>query len=117
MKTNTLSITIPVPFDEALEKAQKAVIAHGFLLLHEINPQQILAQHSISVQKIRQLLFFHPDYMKQIIIHDPAAIIEAPLKIVLIETNSAAMLYYFDVKSHFEGYQLPVEMIGILKKK
>lgn len=87
MKTDKINTVIDQPFEQVLTAARKAIINNGFLLLHEINPQAILASHQIVIGPIRQLLFFHPAYMQQLLQTDPDAVIEVPLKLVLREVD------------------------------
>ncbi|HEY9261620.1 DUF302 domain-containing protein [Chitinophaga sp.] len=112
MKANNNSILLEQPFDTVLSNAREAILHHDFLLLHEINPQAILATRQIITGKIRQLLFFHPVYMKQLLEHDPTAIIEAPLKLVLRATDTGAtMLSYHHPARQLQGYT-GLEILG-----
>ncbi|NLU92503.1 DUF302 domain-containing protein [Chitinophaga sp. Ak27] len=87
MKTDKINTIIDQPFEQVLTAARKAIVNNGFLLLQEINPQAILASHQIVIGPIRQLLFFHPAYMQQLLQADPDAVIEVPLKLVLREVD------------------------------
>ncbi|NLR57351.1 DUF302 domain-containing protein [Chitinophaga polysaccharea] len=87
MKTDKINTIIDEPFEQVLTAARKAIVNNGFLLLQEINPQAILASHQIVIGPIRQLLFFHPAYMQQLLQADPDAVIEVPLKLVLREVD------------------------------
>jgi uncharacterized protein (DUF302 family) len=105
MKTDKVTLVIPADFDTLLLAAREAIFNSGFLLLHEINPQAILGSQGIVTGKIRQLLFFHPAYMKQLLDSAPAAVIEVPLKLVLQEVaDGETMLSYFDPALHLQGY-------------
>lgn len=105
MKVNNSSIVLEQPFDTVLSNAREAIFNHGFLLLHEINPQAILATQQIITGPIRQLLFFHPVYMKQLLDHDPTAVIEVPLKLVLRATDRGdTMLTYHHPALQLQGY-------------
>jgi uncharacterized protein (DUF302 family) len=105
MKTDKITVIIPADFDTLLQAAREAIFNSGFLLLHEINPQAILGSQGIVTGKIRQLLFFHPAYMKQLLDTAPAAVIEVPLKLVLQEMNDEeTMLSYFNPALHLQGY-------------
>ncbi|WP_143305488.1 DUF302 domain-containing protein [Chitinophaga vietnamensis] len=105
MKNDHRSLLLTRPFDDALQNAKDAIIHSNFLLLHEINPQQILAKHGYEIGRIRQLLFFDPAYMYDLVQNDPEAIIEAPLKLLLREVSpEQTILQYFHIPTHFEGY-------------
>ncbi|TWF40545.1 uncharacterized protein (DUF302 family) [Chitinophaga polysaccharea] len=105
MKTDKINIVIDQPFEQVLTAARKAIVNNGFLLLHEINPQVILASHQIVIGPIRQLLFFHPVYMHQLLQADPAAVIEVPLKLVLREVaDHTTAVTYSDPLQQLQGY-------------
>src|SRR5687768_2157409 len=72
-------------FDMVLTDIKCNIIANDFLLIYEINTTQILAAHQIAIPELRQLLFFHPRYMKEILATDPLGVNEVPLKIVIRE--------------------------------
>jgi uncharacterized protein (DUF302 family) len=106
MKTNNITVTAGIPFNVLLQNAREAIAGNGFLLLHEINPQAILASHGIATGPVRQLLFFHPVYMQSLLENDPDAVIEAPLKLVLREINeTTTAVSYFDPALHLQGYR------------
>ncbi|MBO9732563.1 MAG: DUF302 domain-containing protein [Chitinophaga sp.] len=105
MKTDNITLLLEQPFEAALSQARTAIAENGFLLLHEINPQAILASQQIEIGPVRQLLFFHPVYMKQLLDRDPTAVIEVPLKLVLRATDKGTTLSYFNPVAHFEGYE------------
>lgn len=58
------------------------------MLLHEIDTQAIVAKHGVSIPPLRQLLFFEPTYIAQIMANDPLAINDIPLKLVLQELDA-----------------------------
>jgi len=118
MKTDKISILINQPFEQVLSNARAAIAKSDLLLLHEINPQAILAAHQITTGKIRQLLFFHPVYMKQLLDNDPSAVIEVPLKLVLRETETGdTMVSYYDPAMHLEGYNGLAPLVETLTGK
>jgi uncharacterized protein (DUF302 family) len=118
MRQDNITRQVAAPFDELLQKAVKLITANGFLLIQQIDPQAILAQHGMVAAKVRQLLFFHPSYMRQILSTAPEAVIEAPLKLVLRDTgDGGTSISYFDPLIHFSGYVLPEGMSRELQQK
>ncbi|MEZ5047175.1 MAG: DUF302 domain-containing protein [Chitinophagaceae bacterium] len=85
MKLAIIQKTYSLPFYEVYQKLKENIITEGFLLLHEIDTQKIVASHSIEISKLKQILFFHPRYIQQIVTQDDLAINEIPIKIVLYE--------------------------------
>jgi uncharacterized protein (DUF302 family) len=73
------------PFDETLTCLKEAIQAEGLLLLHEIDTQMILRRGGYDILSTRQLFFFHPRYMVRLLEADPSAVMEAPLRLLVME--------------------------------
>lgn len=105
MKNEYHTLLLDKPFDTVLSEARTALTDNGWLLLHEINPQQILAGHGYIFPKARQLFFFHPQYLYTLWQQDAGAVMEAPLKLLLQEiTPEQTAVRYLDIDTHFNGY-------------
>ncbi|WP_431162015.1 DUF302 domain-containing protein [Flagellimonas beolgyonensis] len=87
MKTHVEHQLLPLPFGQVYSNLKQRITDHGFLLLHEIDTQAIVAKHGITIPPLRQLLFFEPKYIAQIMAGDPLAINDIPLKLVLQEVD------------------------------
>jgi uncharacterized protein (DUF302 family) len=83
MRSSIIEIAVKKPFDEAINALKANIVANGFLILHEINTTEILSKHGIKINELRQLLFFHPNYMKDVLQIDPLLVNEVPLKFVI----------------------------------
>lgn len=88
MKAHVNHQTLPVPFGQLYGALKKRIVEHGFLLLHEIDTQAIVAQQGITIPPLTQLLFFEPKYIAQIMANDPLAINDIPLKLVLHQVDA-----------------------------
>lgn len=88
MKAHVEHQTLPLPFGQVYGILKQRITEHGFLLLHEIDTQAIVAKHGITIPPLRQLLFFEPKYIAQIMANDPLAINDIPLKLVLQEIDA-----------------------------
>ncbi|WP_188131261.1 DUF302 domain-containing protein [Mesorhizobium sp. NFR06] len=72
-------------FDETLQRLRDAITAAELWIIHEIDPQALLEKGGITTIRLRQLLWFHPRYMARLLLTDPGAVPEAPLKFVVSE--------------------------------
>jgi uncharacterized protein (DUF302 family) len=72
-------------FDETLLRLEQAIAAEGLWLIHAIDPQALLERAGYAIPPTRQLFFFHPRYMRQLLAIDPNAVIEVPLKLVVMQ--------------------------------
>jgi len=71
-------------FEATVARLRTAIAETDLFVLHEIDPQAILARSGFSIREARQLLFFHPRYMVRLLALDPSAIVEVPLKLVVL---------------------------------
>lgn len=78
-------------FDETVARLKRGLNEEDLWLIHEIDPQALLRQAGIPISPARQLLFFHPRLMRQILTASPDAIIEAPLKLVALHLPDASV--------------------------
>jgi len=93
-----------LPFATTVERLRAAVEAHGLWVLHEINPQAIVARAGHEIGLTRQILFFHPDFMVRLVAADPAALLEAPLKFAVMELDGAVSVRWLDPAMGFARY-------------
>ena len=111
MKTNVNHQTLQQPFGQVYDTLKKHIVEHGFLLLHEIDTQAIVAKHGVSIPQLRQLLFFEPKYIAQIMENDPLAINDIPLKLVLQEIDAqTTQLSFKNPVGSLQDYGLKPEM-------
>ena len=98
------SIVSPHSFDETVEILRGAIVAADMMILHEIDTQAIVARGGIEISGVRQLLYFHPRWMKIVVATAPDAVIEAPLKFVIRETENGTICNYHRPSQTFGRY-------------
>ena len=91
-------------FDESLARLKQAIEAENLMVVHEINPQQMLRMVGVRTGGMRQILFFHPRYMKQIMETNRNGGIEPPLKVLVMESPNGVIVRYENPKRQFEAY-------------
>ncbi len=107
MKSAIIERTFDLPFEEVYNSIRNNIVANGFLLLHEINTQEIVAKHGMKIRPLGQLLFFHPKYIEKIINEDELAINEIPIKVVVIEKDDGIISVSFpNPVVNFSDYNL-----------
>ncbi|MGN7516034.1 MAG: DUF302 domain-containing protein [Allomuricauda sp.] len=118
MKAHVIDQTLPVPFGQLYGALKKRIVEHGFLLLHEIDTQAIVAQQGITIPPLTQLLFFEPKYIAQIMANDPLAINDIPLKLVLHQLDeTTTQLSFKNPVGSLQDYGLKPEMAAELLKR
>ncbi len=76
-------------FDAVLSSVVAGIDRAGLKLLQEIDVQKALAGAGRTVRGFRLLFFFHPALVIRVIEADVSAMVEAPLKLVVMETADA----------------------------
>ncbi len=100
--------TTPLPLPTVIERLRSAIAASGLWVLHEIDPQAILARVGHDIGAVRQILFFHPDRMVRLLGADPAALLEAPLKLAIMALpDGSASVRWTDPALAFGRYGNP----------
>lgn len=100
---------VTLPFEEVLTRLRQAIGAVDFWVLHEIHPQQVLQRGGYDIGPARQILFFHPDLMVRLLQANPAAVLEAPVKLaVMQQPNRSVAVRWHDPATAFARYGNPV---------
>lgn len=98
-------LATPLGFDGVLDVVRAVLAEQVLWIIHEIDPQMLLARGGYQIERTRQILFFHPRYMTRLLGADPSALLEAPLKIVVLESAGAVTLRWLLPETLFEKYE------------
>ena len=82
-------------FDATISRLKQAIQEQDLWLIHEIDPQMLLKRGGYEIRATRQLLFFHPRYMVRLLKLDPNALVEAPLKLVVMQMEDGTVTVRF----------------------
>lgn len=107
-------------FDGTLATLNQAIEGQNLMVVHEINPQQMLRMVRVRVPGMRQILFFHPRYMKRIIETNRHGGIVPPLTLLVMESaDGAVIVRYHDPVHQFASYagleDLATELKGVVE--
>jgi uncharacterized protein (DUF302 family) len=72
-------------FEEVLTSLRKEIEGAGLRVLNEIDPQKAVQGIGRSMGGLRLIFFFHPNLVVRVLETDWAAMVEAPLKLVVTE--------------------------------
>lgn len=93
-------------FNETIAALEAAVAAEELWVVARLDPQMLLAKGGYQIHPTRQLLYFHPRYMARLLATNPAAIVEAPLKlVVLAAADGAVTVRHPDIGAAFAAYE------------
>lgn len=103
-----------LPFDVILERLREAIRTEDLMVLHEIDPQAILARSNYVIGRARQLFFFHPRLMARLLAADPSAVLEVPLKFSIVAgAQDHVSVRWLDPAASFARYgQSALEHLG-----
>jgi uncharacterized protein (DUF302 family) len=105
-------VTSKYNFDETVDILKNAIKTAGFFLIHEINTQQILEKHGIIVHGLKQLLYFSPIYMKQLLDVRPESAIQAPLKFLVREEQDGVVRVLYIKPSDLFSHDIELREFG-----
>ena len=108
-------------FGDTVELLTAAIEEQNLMVVKEIDAQKMLKMVNKKVGGMKQLLFFHPRYMKQIIETNPLGTIEPPFKIAVMERpDGQVMVKYIKPSSLLGKYagleDLGTELDGVIKQ-
>ena len=116
-------VTVPSShdFDETVALLKQAVEGENLMVVDEINPQQMLRMVGVRTDGMRQILFFHPRYMKTIIETNRNGGIEPPLKLLVMERpDGRTIVRYHDPVHLFAPYDglasVATELKGVVEQ-
>ncbi|TYO66770.1 DUF302 domain-containing protein [Bradyrhizobium hipponense] len=98
------AIATSSPFETVIETVRTVLREADIWIIHEIDPQMLLKCGGYIIARTRQILFFHPHYMVRLLGADPAALLEAPLKIVVMEDADAVTVRWPAPAQLFDRY-------------
>ncbi|MDX2287293.1 MAG: DUF302 domain-containing protein [Hyphomicrobiaceae bacterium] len=100
-----LAFTSPLDFEATALALEKAIVAADLWVLHRIETQMLLAKGGYEIRPLRQLLFFHPRYMARLLTTNSTAIVEVPLKFVIMAfADGSVRVLHPDIRTAFASY-------------
>lgn len=92
-------------FEHTIDRLKSAIESENMWLIHEIDPQMLVKKEGLKILLTRQLLFFHPRYMKKLLGINPFALIEAPLKLVIMQRpDNTVSVQYLNIEMQLNRY-------------
>jgi uncharacterized protein (DUF302 family) len=93
-------------FEATVARLKQAITEADLWLISEVNPQALLERGGYAIQPARQLFFFHPRYLVRLLRADPAAAVEIPLKLLVLQMpDGSVTVRYNQVKELLSRYQ------------
>jgi len=99
-------------FEDTVDMLKGTIEAQNLMLIQEIDAQRMLRMVGVQTGGMKQLLFFHPRYMKRIREANAAATLEPPLKIAVMERPDGKVMVRYIKPSYLFGRYDGLEDIG-----
>lgn len=99
-------------FDDTVQILKGAIEQQNLMVIHEIDAQKMLRMVGEQTKGMKQILFFHPRYMKRIRDTNPHATIEPPLKIAVMERPDGKVMVRYIKPTYLLGRYDGLDEIG-----
>jgi uncharacterized protein (DUF302 family) len=102
-------------FEATVSRLKQAITDMDLWLISEVNPQMLLERGGYAIRPARQLFFFHPRYLVRLLSADPAAVVEIPLKLVVLQMpDGSVSVRHHQVKEVLSRYRGTSELAAEL---
>ena len=92
-------------FEQTLSMVRTLLEESDLWIVGEIDPQKLARKAGFDMLSARQLLFFHPRYLKPLLELLPDALIEVPLKVTVLQKPDLTISVRFsDVRKSLAEY-------------
>jgi uncharacterized protein (DUF302 family) len=82
-------------FSETVNKVKSAIEDQNFMVIKEIDGQKMMRMAGKKTKGMVQLFFMSPQYMRKVAEANKMAVIQIPLKLIVMENNKGVMIRYF----------------------
>lgn len=99
-------------FDETVDILKGSIEEQNLMVIFEIDGQKMLRMAGKETGGLKQILFFHPKYMRRVLEANKAAGIQIPLKFIVMETPDSKTIVKYFMPSKLLGTYKGVETIA-----
>jgi len=108
-------------YSETVDLLKGAIEEQNLMVISDIDAQKMLRMAGKEVKGMRQIFYFHPKYMRQVMEANPAATIQIPLKFIVMERpDNKVVVRYFMPSTILNQYQgeeeIAKELDGLVDK-
>jgi len=93
-------------FSDTVDLLKGAIEEQNLMVVHEIDAQRMLRMVDVQAGGMKQILFFHPRYMKRIMETNRNGGIAPPLKFIVMEMPNGRVMVRYERPTHLlEAYE------------
>lgn len=107
-------------YSETLDLLKGAIEEQNLMVIADIDGQKMMRMAGKQTKGMRQIFYFHPKYMRRVIEANPAASIQIPLKLLVMEKPDNTVVVRFlkpsTVLNQYAGEEeIAKELDGLLE--
>lgn len=92
-------------FSKTVDLVKSAIEDQNFMVIKEIDGQKMMRMAGKQTKGMRQLFFMSPKYMRKVAEANKMAVIQIPLKIIVMENNKGVTIRYFLPSTLLSNYK------------
>lgn len=92
-------------FNDTVTLLKRAIEQQNLMVINELDGQRMLRMVGVNIGGMKQIFFFHPQYMAKVLEANQMAGIQIPLKFIVMERNGNAAIRYFEPSVLLESYE------------
>jgi len=82
-------------FSETVDLVKSAIEDQNLMVIKEIDGQKMMRMAGKQTKGMRQLFFMSPKYMRKVAEANKMAVIQIPLKLIIMENDKGVIIRYF----------------------
>jgi len=108
-------------FEETVSTLKGAIEGENLMVIKVVDAQKMLRMAGKKVKGMKQIFYFHPKYMKKVMEANKMAVIQIPLKIIVMEKpDGKVVIRYFKPSTLLNQYKgeenISAELNSIVNK-
>lgn len=92
-------------FSETVDLVKSAIEDQNLMVIKEIDGQKMMRMAGKQTKGMKQLFFMSPKYMRKVTEANKMAVIQIPLKLIIMENNKGVVIRYFSPSTLLANYK------------
>lgn len=107
-------------FGQTVDVIKGAIEEQNLMVIQVVDAQKMMRMAGKQIGGMKQIFFFHPKYMAQVLAANPMAGIVIPLKLIIMEKDGKVMIRYFmpsEVLKPYKGTEKIAQELDVIVNK
>jgi len=97
-------------FSETVDRVKGAIENQNLMVISEIDGQKMMRMAGKQTKGMQQIFFMHPKYMRKVAEANKMAVIQIPLKLIVMENEKGVIIRYFLPSTLLDSYKGTTEI-------